>query len=96
MEFNEVENLSDEQISELYSDVFERGDIVASRIPTEYTVYYSIGCSGTSYTPPGGNGCFYRTTFVYQGSCFCDYSCVYAIGPVYVCPDGGGSYGGAK
>ena len=89
MEFNEVENLSEEQILDLYSNIVDRDDIIASRIESVYTMYYTKGCMGETYYDVNGTGCWTSFTFTYHGYCYCDYSCLYAIGPTYTCPWGG-------
>ena len=61
MEFDEVENLSEEQILELYSDVVEKKIIISPTYVYQHNPgggFYSSGSDGWSYVDP--NGCIYR------------------------------------
>ena len=87
MDFNDVENLSDDKLMEIYSDVIEGSTKIASSIPSVYNVSggttYSLGCDGSYYGQL--SGCGYHEQFVYGPWPYCDYDYVYVI-PYSDCP----------
>ena len=94
MEFNEVENLSEAQILEFYSDVLEspQVDLIAGQVAYseyyDYTthMYYTEGCLGSYYGR--GINCGVHTTFGYLGGAdYCNADYKYVIGSYYLCDD---------